>query len=71
MSNNETFSDYFAGATAAADDVGVNALGLLPGGGTVWDQPSSSGVSVEIGIRRSDHRIAPEGVFFSSHPGWF
>ncbi|WP_152610686.1 hypothetical protein [Ruegeria sp. ANG-R] len=33
-------------------------------GETVWDQPADPETSVKINVTRSDHRVAPEGVFF-------
>ncbi|MEP0964115.1 MAG: hypothetical protein ABJG75_20165 [Roseobacter sp.] len=59
------FQGFTIGSTVTIGGVTVNAWGQIEGGGSVWDQTPTPGVSVSVDMNRSDHRVAPEGVFFS------
>ncbi|WP_417607161.1 hypothetical protein [Primorskyibacter flagellatus] len=44
----------------------IKAWGLMSDGGTIWDEDPTPEVSVTINMTRSDHRVAPEAVFFDT-----
>lgn len=61
-----TSKSFGKGSIVATDDMIIDAWGQMSGGGTVWNEDPTPGVSVTINMNRSDHRVAPEAVFFDT-----
>lgn len=59
------FMGFPRGETVSVNGTTVAAWGENPlPEGEIWDLPATPGVSVTINTQRSDHRVAPEAMFF-------
>ena len=57
---------FVEGSDLTPDENIIDAWGQVPEGGTIWEEAPAPGVSVTINMKRSDHRVAPEAVFFDA-----